>query len=127
MSYIICLGVPVVSLVIGIYLVRNDYDEIGVMLGITGVILLLFALVCWPISRMEATASIQSIEAVRAVYLDTSTLTSEERYAISIKVAETNAEIAEIKYYGNLVLFKMFWPDEARTIQPIAREVVNLK
>jgi len=119
MSYIICLALPVVVFLVGLWLVRHS-EFFAVVLVLTGLGLFVVSLIAWPISRFQASAEIASIEAVRMVCLDRLSFSESERFAIVNKVVDTNKRIAEIKFYSNHTVLRMFWPDEARNLQLIS-------
>ena len=119
MSYIICLALPVVVFLVGLWLVWHS-EFFAVVLVLTGLGLFVVSLIAWPISRFQASAEIASIEAVRMVCHDRLSFSESERFAIVNKVADTNKRIAEIKFYSNTTVLRMFWPDEARNLQPIS-------
>lgn len=95
-----------------------DWREFaGIIATTLGSICLLLILITVPISRMNAYAYIGKVEAARLTRaVDSSDPL--EGAAWRIYAAQTNAELAEMRYY-NASLFDIWWPEEIDKVRPL--------
>lgn len=106
---------------IGLFFVMgNHYDwreGTGILMTIAGGLALVMCLLTIPMSRMGARAFISSVEAARLTKaVDKSDPI--EGAAWRMYAAETNAELAQARYY-NKGAFDIWWPDEIALVPPL--------
>lgn len=90
----------------------------GIFCSVFGGLALLIMSMAIPMNRIEAMATIQQIEMIRAsVALARENGREIELAALSPKIAELNGEIALMKYYNTV--FDIWLPDEVMNIKPL--------
>jgi hypothetical protein len=93
----------------------TDAGFVSVLCAIVSGLMLALALAFIPIQRIGVHASIAEFEAVRASRAGGSEI---EAAAWRMKVAESNAWLASIRYY-NGTAFDIWIPDEVEALKPI--------
>ncbi len=99
-----------------------ECEELGsIFMGISA-FLLLVALICLPLNRMDVKQEIRHYEALKATIVE-SRNTSDvshgiERAAIITQVAEKNGWVKDMQYWNNS-LFDIWIPDSVDTLSPL--------
>lgn len=98
---------------------KHSTELLGIMVAALAGVLLFIALIGVPFNRMEVYSNIAEFQSVRAtITAARSRGESLENAAMQLKVAETNAWLANAHYW-NQTLFDIWIPDVVMHLEPI--------
>ena len=106
------LGTLILIALLCFFVFKNDG---AFMIGMLTAAILAFAVFLIPVYRMDTQAKIAEFNAIKASRIGGSPI---EAAAWRMKVAETNAWLANTQYY-NRSLFDLWFPDDVERLEPI--------
>lgn len=115
---LLILGFFVFITLIGFIFYKRNWEEVGVMLMLSGVLLIVGMATGWAMCSIERTAEIRKLEA--SIVTIEQCMENDDHItnaALSVKIAEINEYIAYGQYCNRL--FDMFWPDKIDEIELI--------
>ena len=120
----IILLILITVFAIGLAIAIMDYstwgEPVGGIIAIIGGVLLLVAIICFPVERIINRSFIAQYQGAKATIeiarkTDTKLI---ETTAMQLKIIEINQEIANLKYW-NGTLFDIWIVDEAANLEPL--------
>ena len=99
----------------------KDYMEVLLILAVIAVgILLLVAIVCLPILRIDTWSIPVQREALQSsINRARMKKDSIELAAITMQMADFNRKLAKMQYYDSIWLFDLFYWDGIRSVEPV--------
>ena len=121
---VILSSIGLFSVFLAIFIIKSDgYDAEGWgLLALLFGVIMVGALVAWPISVATENANIARFHSLEQTLADARANTEVSEYeiaAIMTTVAEMNKDLATKQYWARLKLSNWFYPKELLTLEPI--------
>ncbi|WP_141213043.1 hypothetical protein [Brevibacillus laterosporus] len=115
---LIIFAVLFILLLIGIYLIKKEWEVIGGVLIMVSSVLLVIALIIFPLKRFIINEEIEQYRAVKLTIDNSRGLINSdiERAALTTQIIEINKWLSALKY-ENETLLDIFVPDEVMELE----------
>lgn len=115
---LIIFAVLFILLFLGIYFIKKEWEVIGGVLIMVSSVLLLIALIMFPLKRFIINEEIEQYRAVKLTIDNSRGLINSdiERAALTNQIIETNKWLSALKY-GNETMLDIFIPDEVMELE----------